>query len=249
DQGELEFEKVLTITVNDLNETPSFPTDTATFSSVENSTSVGTITAATDPDGDTLTYSLGGADANKFNFDTSTRVLSFKTAPDFEALGSEVGTNSYSVIVTATDTGSLIATQSVTVNVTNVEEIGNPPVITNSSNFSVAENSTVVGTVTATDADAGDTLTYSISGGADQGLFTITNTGVLSFVTAPNFEAPTDVGTNNFYNLQIQVTDDKNPVIQDMIIAVNDLNEAPTNLALSATTVNENVGSNTVIGT
>ncbi|MBA4455590.1 hypothetical protein FHK99_03515, partial [Cylindrospermopsis raciborskii CS-506_B] len=74
DQGGLGFEKTLTITVNNLNEAPTFPTDTATFSSVENSTSVGTITGATDPDGHTLTYSIEGADANKFNFDTSNRV-------------------------------------------------------------------------------------------------------------------------------------------------------------------------------
>lgn len=53
-----------------------------TFSRPENGTSVGTATF-TDPDGDTLTYTLSGADASKFTI-TSAGALAFKTAPDFE---------------------------------------------------------------------------------------------------------------------------------------------------------------------
>ena len=53
---------------------------------------------------------------------------------------------------------------------------------------SVPENSTAVTTVTAVDAD-GDALVYSIAGGADAARFAINaTTGVLRFVTAPNFE-------------------------------------------------------------
>ncbi|NLQ07665.1 DUF4114 domain-containing protein [Cylindrospermopsis raciborskii LB2897] len=96
-----------------------------------------------------------------------------------------------------------------------------------SATFSIDENTTAVGTITATDTD-GDSLTYSISGGADRSLFIIdSNTGVLSFKTAPNFEAPGDVGTNNVYNLQVQVTDGNNPVTQDLTVTVTDVNEAP----------------------
>ena len=62
----------------------------------------------------------------------------------------------------------------------------------------MAENSTAVTTVTATDPDAGATVTFSVVGGADQNMFTINAaTGALSFVTAPDFEAPTDAGANN----------------------------------------------------
>ncbi|MFL0648570.1 cadherin domain-containing protein, partial [Cylindrospermopsis raciborskii UAM/DH-BiRr] len=241
--------QTVTVNVTGINEAPSFANPTATFSTAENSTTVGTIAPANDPDaGDTLTYSLSGADAGKFNIDNTTRSLTFKTPPDFEAKGSAAGTNAYSVTVTATDSGGLTATQAVTINVTNVDEIGNPPVITSSSTFSVAENSTAVGNITATDAD-GNTLTYSINGGADQSLFNINSTtGALSFVTAPNFEAPTDVGADNRYNLQIQVTDGNNPVTQILIIDVTNVNEAPTDLTLSATTIEENQASGTVVG-
>jgi len=72
---------------------------------------------------------------------------------------------------------------------------------------SILENTTAVTTVTATDPDAGQTLSYSISGGADAAKFIIgPSTGALSFVTAPNFELPTDVGGDNVYDVIVQVS-------------------------------------------
>lgn len=91
--------------------------------------------------------------------------------------------------------------------------LNRPPVITSNGGGDTAavsrpENLTVVTTVTATELDAGQVLTYSISGGADAGLFSIDeNTGVLSFISAPNFEAPTDAGGNNVYDVVVQVSD------------------------------------------
>ncbi len=74
--------------------------------------------------------------------------------------------------------------------------------------IAVPENSTAVTTVQATDADSGQTVTYSIVGGDDRDKFAInTNTGVLTFKTAPDFENPTDTGTNNSYQVQVQASD------------------------------------------
>jgi len=71
-----------------------------------------------------------------------------------------------------------------------------------------AENTTAVTTVTATDVDAGQVLTYSIAGGADAAKFAINgSTGVLTFVTAPDYENPTDAGANNIYDMTVQVSD------------------------------------------
>ena len=51
-------------------------------------------------------------------------------------------------------------------------------------------------------------MNYSISGGADASKFVINaGTGALSFITAPNFEAPTDAGHNNVYDVTVQVSD------------------------------------------
>ena len=49
------------------------------------------------------------------------------------------------------------------------------------------------------------TLSYSISGGADAGKFQINgNTGALSFKAAPDFENPTDSGSNNGYVVKVR---------------------------------------------
>ena len=82
----------------------------------------------------------------------------------------------------------------------------NPPSITNTNmNISVVENQTAAFTVNATDPN-GDTLTYSLSGD-DASLLTITNQGVVTFITAPDFENPSDSDTNNVYKITVTVTD------------------------------------------
>ncbi|MFB9985771.1 cadherin-like domain-containing protein, partial [Mesorhizobium kowhaii] len=89
---------------------------------------------------------------------------------------------------------------------------------------SVAENATAVTTVSATDPDAGDTLTYSIVGGADSGLFQIdATTGVLSFQNAPDFEAPADSGGNNVYDVKVEVSDGSSVDNQSIAVTVTDV--------------------------
>ena len=80
------------------------------------------------------------------------------------------------------------------------------PVITNSTfNISVVENQTSAFTISATDAN-GDSLTYSLSG-TDASLFQVSSSGVVTFVTAPDFENPSDADTNNIYLLTASVSD------------------------------------------
>jgi hypothetical protein len=95
---------------------------------------------------------------------------------------------------------------------------------------SVAENTTAVTTVTATDPDAGTTLTFSIVGGADAGKFVINSvTGQITFAVAPDFEAPTDVGANNVYDVIVQVSDGHG-FIDTQAIAVTVTNVIGVNL-------------------
>ncbi|MFZ1232262.1 MAG: GEVED domain-containing protein [Thiofilum sp.] len=88
----------------------------------------------------------------------------------------------------------------------------NPPVITSNGGadtaaLSITENTRMVTTVTATDAD-NDALTYSLNGGADAAKFTINaSTGLLEFITAPSADSPTDVGGDNYYEVQVRVSD------------------------------------------
>lgn len=109
-----------------------------------------------------------------------------------------------------------------------------PPVITSNGGGATAtitqpENQTSVTTVTATDAD-NDTLTYSLSSGADKALFSINaTTGVLSFITAPDYEVPTDADGNNTYQVQVMVSDGKGGTdTQDISIVITDVVEVVT---------------------
>ncbi|MFZ1763582.1 MAG: cadherin-like domain-containing protein, partial [Nitrospira sp.] len=117
--------------------------------------------------------------------------------------------------------------------------------------INIAENATAVTRVTASDADTRQTLAYSIVGGADAAKFTInSSTGALSFVSAPNYEAPTDSGGNNVYDVTVQVSDGSGGVDSQAIsVTVTAVNERPTDLSLSANTVAEHAANGTVVGT
>jgi hypothetical protein len=71
----------------------------------------------------------------------------------------------------------------------------------------IEENTTAVTTVTANDPD-GDAVTYSITGGSDQGKFTIEgSSGVLTFNEGPDYEIPGDTDANNSYEVEVTATD------------------------------------------
>ena len=112
------------------------------------------------------------------------------------------------------------------ITVTNVNEA---PTVTSAATASFAENATgTVYTVAATDPDAGTTLTYSISG-ADASLFNINaTTGVVTFKSSPNYEAPADAGGNNVYDITVGASDGTTTATKAVAISVTNVNEAPT---------------------
>jgi serralysin len=207
-----------------LNRSPVI-TSANTANASENSTSVMTVTA-TDPDlpPQPITFSIvGGADQARFSI-TGGGLLSFSSAPDFEAPTDANGDNVYIVTVQASDGEGGIATQTISVTVTPIND--NNPVFTSPDAASVAENTTTVMTVTATDADLpAQSLTYSIVGGADQAKFSITSGGVLSFNSAPNFEAPTDSNGDNVYVAIVQASDGSLTNLQVILVSVTGVND------------------------
>jgi hypothetical protein len=79
----------------------------------------------------------------------------------------------------------------------------------------------VVTTVTASGTAP---ITYSIVGGADAAKFTIDpNTGVLSFVTSPDFEAPTDSGGDNVYDVTVRASNSAGTDDQAIAVTVTDV--------------------------
>lgn len=236
--GTTDVDQAVAITVTDVNDNTPVFSSAATASVVE-----GTLTAydanASDADAsDTLAYSLSGTDAGLFNIDSSTGVVTFTVAPDFEAPGDAGGNNIYDIVVTASD-GTNTADRSVAITVTDGNE--NAPVITSPASASVAENTTAAYTVTATDVDL-DTITYSIIGGSDASRFTINaSTGAVSFVSAPDHENPDDTGGNNVYDIVVRASDGSNNTDQSVAITVTDVNDnAPAFTSAATASVAEN---------
>jgi len=103
--------------------------------------------------------------------------------------------------------------------------------------ISRAENGLAVTTVVAADID-GPGVTYSIIGGADAARFVINpTTGVLSFVAAPDFEAPTDADGNNVYEVVVAASDGSLSDTQSIAVTVTDLNGVTINGTGSADTI------------
>ena len=203
------------------NAAPVF-TSSATPSIPENTTAVVTL-ATTDADGDPVTYSItGGDDAGLFTITSG--VLNFITPPDADVPGSFAGTNVYDVQVTADDGNLGLTPQNLTVTVTDVNEA---PVFTSTATPSIPENTTAVVALATTDDD-GDIPTYSITGGNDQLLFTITG-GVLNFITPPDADVPGSFAGTNVYDVQV-TADDGNLGLtpQNLTVTVTNVNEAPT---------------------
>jgi VCBS repeat-containing protein len=134
--------------------------------------------------------------------------------------------NEFAAGTTYTDTFAVSSADGTLTSVTmHIVGSNDSPTITSNgagatASINVAENTTAVTTVAATDADLPvQTLTYSIVGGADAAKFSIVSgTGALSFISAPNFEAPTDLGTNNVYDVIVRASD--GTLFDDQAIAV-----------------------------
>jgi hypothetical protein len=113
----------------------------------------------------------------------------------------------------------------------------------------VAENSainTTIGNLTTVDANVGDVFTYSLvsgDGGTDNAQFII-------FGNALKTAAVFDFETKNSYSVRIRSTDQGGLFTEKVFtITVTNVNETPTDIALSATSIAENAGANATVGT
>ena len=239
------------ISLLDVNEQPAITTTQTAISVAENQTSVLTY-MADDVDNEnneahdlanTLTWSVESADdGGLFEIGSTSGVLTFKNAPNFEDRQDAGSDNVYNVTVTVTDNGidgargssnHLSVSKSLAVTVTDVNET--PTLTTAPSAASFDENATgVVATFIATDPDATTgTMSWDLQGN-DAGDFNITSnvngTAELTFKSPPDYEMPDDTGTDNVYDVTVRVRDNGSPRLEDtqsVAITVNDLNETP----------------------
>ena len=241
----------MTVTVTNVNEAPSFPdSETGTRSVAEGTEAgedIGTPVAATDQDGDTLTYSVIGADAAAFTFDTSTGQLQTKDALDADTKSAYSFTLKVrdSKDVEGTADSVVDATISVTITVTGVDEA---PDISGDATPEHAENDTsAVGTYADNDPENGS-IDWTLSGD-DRGDFLLSGTGELTFKNTPDFETPVDKDRNNTYLLTLTADDGTNTDTFAVTVTVTNVNEPPFFPAATATrSVPENTPAGQNIG-
>ena len=110
------------------------------------------------------------------------------------------------------------------------------PVFTSGATASAVENIATTATVYDAQADADTGITYTLTG-ADATKFAINaSTGVVTFVTSPDFEAPTDAGLNNVYDITVRATNTAGAYTdQAVAVTVTNVNDKPV-LTLGSTT-------------
>ena len=243
--GKFSNEPIATLTFDLL--APPVITTTSPILVTENETAVATLTATDDdtPSGE-LTWTIpsstdGGADADKFTL-SSTGVLAFTSAPDYEAPADADTDNVYEVTVQVSDSTNTV-TAALQVTVENVIEL---TTLTVPSSVAFPENSwSRVATFTASSEEDRAGIAWTL-GGTDAAHFSIDNPpGALRFALdavaprifsePPDFEAPVDGDAANTYELTVSaeagssVTD-----TQPFTVTVTDMDEAGA-LSLSST--------------
>ena len=203
---------IVRVNLTDVNEEPTIGDQTFTIDeNLPNATFVGQMNGTDVDAGDSLTYTIESGNTNgAFAINATTgeitvansAALNFETDPRFD------------LVVRVTDTGGLFDEAAATIF---LRDINDQPVM-NDQTFQIAENSpggTSVGVVVATDEDNNppDQLTFVILSGNTNGAFAINSTTGEITVANPlaiNFE------TMPFFDLQVQVTDDGTPNLNDV---------------------------------
>ena len=204
------------------NADPAFASMTVSRRIRENSTgNIGGPVAATDADGDTLTYVItSGEDETSFRIDPATGQL--MVGPDLMIDFEDTANTDYTVVVTAYDSSGADTdpAATVTINVVNEDEKPTFDDVDSEANVmramvdeDVAEEGLNVATYTATDPE-GESVSLSLMGD-DAGLFelaadTVPGNGasqVLSFKKSPDFEMPGDRNDDNLYEVTVRASD------------------------------------------
>ena len=155
---------------------------------------------ATDPDGDTVTYSLTNDAGGLFAIDSTTGIVTVAGNLDYETA------TSHDIEITATSTDGSTSAGTFTIGVTNADESG--PTIAAGQTFDYAENQVadaVVANVVASDnaGVTGYTFTATGTNTSDDGYYQIDNNGAVTITAAGvaaevnDFETGTNTGTYN----------------------------------------------------
>jgi len=243
DLGGLFAESTFTIGALDQNEAPTAinlnPNSLSENAAAE--TSVGFLSTIDEDTSDSFAYSFvsgTGSDDNT-SFSLVGGEIRSLTSFDFETK------SAYRIRVKTTDLGGLSIENSFSISIKDVNET---PLSISVSNSSIVENSTnaLVGLLSTSDVDAGETFVYSLVSGVgstDNGSFAILNNQIQA-------TTPFDFEAKNSYSILVRSTDRGGLFTETpFVISVTDVNELPTNLQVSSSSLFENLAVGTLIGT
>ena len=214
----------VTVTVTAVDEGPEVTSGGSSFTVQENQEWTGASFRASDPEGGTVSrWRLAGRDGGDFTI-SETGLMTFRNVPDYERPADSNRDNLYEVTVRPYD-GRNYGSHDVRVMVTPVNE---PPTITTTSRTSFTQPENRISTLytfRATDPEGGD-FEWDLAG-PDAGVFSISETGVLSFSSPPDFESPTGANGNE-YQVTVQARDQQSNMSNlPVTVTVTDQNEGP----------------------
>lgn len=159
---------------------------------------------------------------------SGTKTLTFEVAAIPAGDGNSVtvkAINLASSTVVSKSTGLSLLTNAVGQTTTDLTIDDTRPVIPTTS-LNADENGTAAGTVVVTDAN--DIVSFVISGGADDTLFTMTKAGVLTFNSAQDFENPGDQNGDGIYEITVEAEDEAGNIdFGNLSVNLQNVNEAP----------------------
>ena len=235
-------EKIFDIHVSDANDRPTnilLSTDTINENSGAGAL-VATLSTVDQDAGQTHSYSLlNTADKNYFTISGN----ELRTSADFDFETD----NSYTIKIKTTDQEGATYNKEFEIKVADAND--NPTGIS-LDNSNVDENlpvGSVVGTLSTVDQDGGQSYVYSLINDPvnfpDNALFTIDG---LILKTNAVF----DHETTDQFRIAIQTDDNHGgSFVQQLYININDTNDIPAEIRLSSNLIDENLGSNAVVGT
>ncbi|WP_419946088.1 cadherin domain-containing protein [Candidatus Poriferisodalis sp.] len=209
----------VTVTITDADEAPTVSGPESAFSPETADIVLGHYSAA-DPEDAQIAWAVGGTDRQAFRIDRQ-GALRFVIPPDYESPSDSGRDNTYDLTVQASDDANTVSLP-VTVTVTAVEEA---PVLLGPRAASLDENrSGEIGRYRATDPEG---LEVSLTlGGPDSDSLTLSDEGVLSLDTAPDYEQHDDANQDGVYEVTVDASDGTLRKSRQVRIAVRDVNEA-----------------------
>jgi len=255
---DIDGEYVVSLTVNDgllesLEDTISISSSTSNTPILSHSTgivdenasigtSVGNIVISSTGTSAVTAITLSGTGNTNFDVSTSGAItLSSSSSLDYETK------NIYDLTAIASNSVGDSPSVNVTISIRDINETIDPsiptaPVLTSAQTISVNENQTTAFTATATDIN-GDDITYSISTGDFNSFDINSSSGVITFISNPDFE------TKILYTFLLTATDITSKTdTQNILININNIAEVVPTLADFTTNINENIAIGTNIG-